>query len=151
MTTTTEAPSSVEAVMALGTTTAEKPEEDTGITYEDMIEGNIQTVTISEMGKSKEVPFTDGMTIQEALEAAEVDPSGFSLRLNGATEAGAGDILQSGDTVLLAREIRGAFEGDYSLPDAIFLGESGVRLDTIIDDVPDSLPVEELELYLSNY
>jgi len=123
-TTTTENPSSLAAIMELQnaeTPAAETPAPE-GTTYADMLEDTaeaptevtpsepvvIGSVTVSEMGKSIDVPLEAGMTVFDALEAAEIDPTGYSLRLNGPDEVSGTHGLQAGDSIRLARQIRGA-------------------------------------------
>jgi len=127
--TTTEEPSSIEEILAL----VEDEEGGEGAAIADMID-DIQTVTISELGKPVEVAYTEGMTVAEALASADIDPTGREFRLNGTDQVNADQVLQAGDAVLLARQIRGATISE--LPDMKFaqtLGESGFRISDIIE------------------
>jgi len=119
---TREAPSSLGAIMDL------QDQPSGGNTIADMIEDaapteggptpeteasssssdTIEIVTVSEMGKTVDVPLEPGMTIFDTLEAAEINPAGYSIRLNGPNEVSGDTVLNPGDSVILARQIRGA-------------------------------------------
>ena len=66
------------------------------------------TVTIAQTGSVKEVEFTEGMTVQQALDASDITiGSGRSVRVNG-RERSPDFALRENDTILIVGEIRGA-------------------------------------------
>lgn len=57
-------------------------------------------------GRINEVALNGDRTVGAALEAAELDPAGYELRVNG-SPAHADSSLEDGDTVLLVKKIKG--------------------------------------------
>lgn len=67
------------------------------------------TVTVAQTGAVREIGFTEGMTVQEALTAAEFSiSSDLEVRLNGSACADLETALQANDTILIVGSIRGA-------------------------------------------
>lgn len=67
------------------------------------------TITIAQTGSVKEVDFKEGMTVGEALAAAEITlPEGMELRLNNAAHDDLDEVLNAGDQILIVGAIRGA-------------------------------------------
>jgi len=56
-------------------------------------------------GKITEIALNGGRAVADALTAAELDPAGYEVRVNG-SPADAGDELEDGDTVLLVKKIK---------------------------------------------
>ncbi len=74
------------------------------------IKGNTDgyiTVRVGRLpGKIEEIALNGGRSVADALEAAELDPAGYEIRVNGApTDVDAE--LSDGDTVLLVKKIKG--------------------------------------------
>jgi hypothetical protein len=57
-------------------------------------------------GRINEVSLGEEKTVQAAVEAAEIEGSGHEVRVNGEPSEMDAE-LQTGDTVLLIREVRG--------------------------------------------
>lgn len=57
-------------------------------------------------GRIEEIALNGGRTVADALEAAELDASGYEIRINGAP-AGMDALLNDGDTLLLVKKIKG--------------------------------------------
>jgi sulfur carrier protein ThiS len=59
-------------------------------------------------GRIAEIALNGGRTVADALEATELDPAGYEVRVNGSPcglEAG----LEDGDTLLLVKKIKGNY------------------------------------------
>ena len=57
-------------------------------------------------GRIAEIALNGGRSVADALAAAELDPTGYEVRVNG-SPAEAGTELEDGDTVLLVKKIKG--------------------------------------------
>ena len=57
-------------------------------------------------GRITEFVLEDGVTVAQALEIAELDPTGYEIRVNGATTAEVAT-LEDEDIVLLVKKIKG--------------------------------------------
>lgn len=72
------------------------------------IRGAASTVTVAQTGAVQSVTFKRGMTVDQALEAADVSVGeGREVRVNGAAAEGS-QTLKANDTVLIVGSIRGA-------------------------------------------
>lgn len=67
-------------------------------------------VTVAQTGNVKEVNFTEGMTVKQALEAAGVSAGGRGqqVRLNNQACGDLDTVLAAGDQVLVVGNVRGA-------------------------------------------
>ncbi len=67
-------------------------------------------VTVAQTGNVKEVTFTKGMTIKQALGSAGVSAggTGTQVRLNNQTCTDLDTVLSAGDQVLVVGNVRGA-------------------------------------------
>jgi sulfur carrier protein ThiS len=59
-------------------------------------------------GRIQEVAVEDGASVADALEAAELDVTGYEIRLNG-SPVDVDTELEDGDTLLLVKKIKGNY------------------------------------------
>ena len=58
-------------------------------------------------GRIDDIALNGDRTVAAALTAAQLDCSGYQIKVNG-QDAGTGDSVKEGDTVLLVRKVSGA-------------------------------------------
>ena len=74
------------------------------------MKANELKVTVAQTGNVQEVNFIEGMTVKQALEAANISAGGRGqqVRLNNTTCGDLDTVLAAGDQVLVVGNIRGA-------------------------------------------
>lgn len=57
-------------------------------------------------GKIEEIALNGGRTVENALEAVDLEPEGYEIRVNGRPAEPASELVED-DTVLLVKKIKG--------------------------------------------
>ena len=72
-----------------------------------MVKGNMPIVKVGKMpGRVEEYAVNEGATVAEVLELAELDSTGYEIKVNGAP-ANFSTVLREGDNVLLVQLVKG--------------------------------------------
>jgi len=72
-----------------------------------LVKGNMPIVKVGKMpGRVEEYAVNEGATVAEALELAELDSTGYEIKVNGAP-ANSSTVLREGDNVLLVQIVKG--------------------------------------------
>ena len=89
-----------------GRTPCETIKDGDMVTLVPAVKGGAEiTVKVAKLGSAiVEVLLSDGATVEDALEAADMDKDGFQVRVNGRTEYG---VLRSGDMITLVPAVKG--------------------------------------------